>query len=46
MKNSTIPVVLLIILVAAGAYYYYEHTRTSTVELPGGHSVSVTTHDE
>ena len=45
MQNQRLLYVLIIVILVAGVVYYQQHTHTASVDLPGGHSVSVTTHD-
>ncbi|MEJ0010229.1 MAG: hypothetical protein WDN72_06785 [Alphaproteobacteria bacterium] len=44
--NKNAIILLVVVLVAVGGFVYYQqHTHTSTLDLPGNHSISVTTHD-
>ena len=43
--NKALPVVIILVLIIGAAVYYQQHTHTASIDLPGGHDVSVTTHD-
>jgi hypothetical protein len=45
MNKNAIAIVVVVILLVGGFLYYKQHTHTSTLDLPGNASVSVTTHD-
>ena len=45
MQSQRILWIGIIAIVIAAAVYYQQHTHTASIELPGGKSVSVTSHD-
>ena len=45
MQNQRLLWIGLVVIVIVGVIYYQQHTHTASLDLPGNHSVSVTTHD-
>ena len=43
--NKSLPLILVVVLLIGGVIYYQQHTHTASIDLPGGHGVSVTTPD-
>ena len=43
--NQRLLWVVIVIVIIGGIVYYQQHTHTASVDLPGGKSLSVTTHD-